>query len=442
MPRSLQNPFAVCNWKSQPPAYNHAMFTRKWIVRTAAVLCLLLIGLGLWMLLHRDAPVNDADLMPDTTPVRDEDNGYAVLKDVLPSLVMTSVWYDQTGKLDVRTNWNAELVDKLLAPNADALAAWRVATQKPRFKLPPVPPFPDGDEVISQVRRLSRLQLLECQRLFHSGRELEAFESALGGVRLGHALVIDADTIHRMLVGRAIKESNLKWMQRHLPITLCNTKELMGIANELTAYHAYDKTLENPLKGEYQQFKAYLADVNKLADGELSRWDLAFTKLTMSKSKTAALMAAQTRTWLQDSSKFGREMSQLQRTAAITNVTSAVRFIGKGNWSGRILFEMLAGFPERALLTKCRENNTLHATRLLLALRCYQNDHGALPASLADLTPKYLKAIPLDDYDGLPFRYSREKKLLYSVGEDFKDDGGVEKDSKGERLDDVYPIEF
>jgi len=50
--------------------------------------------------------------------------------------------------------------------------------------------------------------------------------------------------------------------------------------------------------------------------------------------------------------------------------------------------------------------------------------------------------VPLDDYDGQPFRYSRGNKLLYSVGENFQDNGGVERDVRGERLDDVYPIEF
>ena len=48
------------------------------------------------------------------------------------------------------------------------------------------------------------------------------------------------------------------------------------------------------------------------------------------------------------------------------------------------------------------------------------------PANLAELTPEYLPAVPLDRYDGQPLRYRvvAGRPLIYSVGADRHDDGG------------------
>ena len=49
-----------------------------------------------------------------------------------------------------------------------------------------------------------------------------------------------------------------------------------------------------------------------------------------------------------------------------------------------------------------------------------------LPDSLSALVPKYIEAIPRDPFDGEPMRYSKEHGIVYSVGNDFVDNGGSE----------------
>ena len=64
-----------------------------------------------------------------------------------------------------------------------------------------------------------------------------------------------------------------------------------------------------------------------------------------------------------------------------------------------------------------------------LAARCYALDHqGTLPGVLLDLTPKYLPAVPTDPFTAdQPIRYLSDKGIVYSVGPDGKDDGGVQQ---------------
>jgi hypothetical protein len=63
---------------------------------------------------------------------------------------------------------------------------------------------------------------------------------------------------------------------------------------------------------------------------------------------------------------------------------------------------------------------------VLLAIRLYQRDHGALPPDLQALVPKYLPAVPLDPYASppAPMRYVRDVKFpfVYSLGMNGRDD--------------------
>ena len=47
--------------------------------------------------------------------------------------------------------------------------------------------------------------------------------------------------------------------------------------------------------------------------------------------------------------------------------------------------------------------------------------------------PDYLPAVPRDPFDGAPFRYSAERRLVYSVGENLVDDGGTDERQQGRR---------
>ncbi|MDX2119364.1 MAG: hypothetical protein SFY96_14400 [Planctomycetota bacterium] len=62
-----------------------------------------------------------------------------------------------------------------------------------------------------------------------------------------------------------------------------------------------------------------------------------------------------------------------------------------------------------------------------VALAGYRARHGAWPAALDELVPSYLPRVPLDPFDGKPLRYRLKdgKPLLYSIGADLEDNGGV-----------------
>lgn len=67
-----------------------------------------------------------------------------------------------------------------------------------------------------------------------------------------------------------------------------------------------------------------------------------------------------------------------------------------------------------------------------LALDVYCEKAGHYPANLNELVPQFLPAVPLDHSTGQPLRYKllNGRPLLYGLGLDGKDDGGVWTDTK------------
>ena len=101
-----------------------------------------------------------------------------------------------------------------------------------------------------------------------------------------------------------------------------------------------------------------------------------------------------------------------------------------GNAMGVRLYGILTPAMADVLEQKCKEASAVAATRVLIALKAFKVQKGRLPETLDELVPEYLDAVPLDDFDGKPLRYNAEKKVIYSVGKDLRDDGGMTKEEQ------------
>lgn len=86
----------------------------------------------------------------------------------------------------------------------------------------------------------------------------------------------------------------------------------------------------------------------------------------------------------------------------------------------------------RASMVFDRTRALHEAAMVAMALEAYRDKTGRYPATLAELVPHYLPAAPLDYSTGGPLRYKLVdgKPLLYGLGKDGVDDGGVWTDKK------------
>jgi hypothetical protein len=90
----------------------------------------------------------------------------------------------------------------------------------------------------------------------------------------------------------------------------------------------------------------------------------------------------------------------------------------------------LGGVVRKVMRVEVAKQMTITA----IALKRYQLIHANYPADLNSLVPEFVPTVPLDPVDGQPLRYRPNSDgtfLLYSVGENGKDEGGDASLEKG-----------
>jgi hypothetical protein len=111
------------------------------------------------------------------------------------------------------------------------------------------------------------------------------------------------------------------------------------------------------------------------------------------------------------------------------------------NAGGNILYNMTVSVKDSARRASCFSMSKLLMTKILLALKAYNQDNGFLPGSLDALVPDYLPELPKDPFSGEALKYSLEKKIIYSVGQNGSDQNLVD-DGGDKEKDIVMSIDF
>ena len=94
---------------------------------------------------------------------------------------------------------------------------------------------------------------------------------------------------------------------------------------------------------------------------------------------------------------------------------------------GNILLQAMAPTLERISLYVHSVRTSVEAMITIIAILRYEKSSGRYPDDLEEMVAAgYLKEVPIDPYSGGSLLYKRTEKgfLLYSVGPNFKDDGG------------------
>ena len=99
-----------------------------------------------------------------------------------------------------------------------------------------------------------------------------------------------------------------------------------------------------------------------------------------------------------------------------------------------ILFSQI-GYGAHAMIYEATHASPREMARVLLAVERFRLAHGTLPDAIDSLVPQYLSSVPEDPHDGKPLRYKRLDRgyMVYSVGEDGRDDGGKQAPPKDAR---------
>jgi hypothetical protein len=111
----------------------------------------------------------------------------------------------------------------------------------------------------------------------------------------------------------------------------------------------------------------------------------------------------------------------------------AKRFQATGLRHLHLMSGMLLGSLSSVDAKECDVIARMNIIQAVIAIERYRlANEDRLPEALADLIPGFLPSVPTDPFDGHPLRFKKLSRgyMVYSIGRDRRDDGGVERTSK------------
>ena len=422
---------------------------KKWLLRIGLGFISILVLLYGFVMLRSSIPatVNDRDLQLQRASIPAGSNAFDVLQTAKSHLWWPDDQSRQLSDLVDDTNWNASLADKVLTNNREALTGWYAAAKLPNFQAPEISGASDLLPYLADWKKMAQLAEVRGNVLLHCGQDKEAFDRIMEHVQLGQQMQNAHGPLIDYLVGVVICNMGLNQMERWVGRTHLTPDQLKDYIHQLGLNpDARAAAFANTIKAEY---RFQVGSLEALRQGQINNGDLGgncprprwwFPVFNISQTK--ALFAGEDLILVKAAPQH---FNEAKLTDFGSHRPGPVSLILSGNLTGEVLYYTTMPAVIPALSKKSQSDVQLQSTRVILALRAYQLTHGNLPSDLNALVPEFLDAVPVDDFDGQPLRYSAEKKIVYSVGKNLKDDGGDDKSNAGpgeNHLDLACPFDF
>ena len=420
---------------------------KKWFNRIVLGIFIAFVLLYGFLMVRSSIPatVNDKELQFPRASIPAGSNAFDVLQTAASHLWWPDKQRDQLYDLASNTNWNDTLAATVLATNRESLAGWDAAIKLPDFQVPEFN-YNDLAPFLAEWKQLAQVAEVRENALFHSGQDKEAFDKILDHVQLGQRMQNAHGPLIDYLVGTAVRNIGLSQIQHWAGKTHLTPNQLKDYIHQLGLNPDEESVaFANAIKGEYQ-FQIGMLDAFR--QGKITNSDsedyhpraMRFMPL-LNVSRTKALFAQADLILVKDAPRHYNEAKLPDQDL---DQSGPVRMFLSGNSVGQIMYSWTIFAVVQSLAKKSQADTQLQATRTILALRAYQLTRGNLPPDLSALVPEFLDAVPVDDFDGQPLRYSPGRKIVYSVGQNLKDDGG--NDSRpgpsNRPLDLVYKFDF
>jgi hypothetical protein len=422
---------------------------KKWFLRIGlGIFLVVVLFYGFLMIrLAIPATVNDKELQFPRASIPEGSNAFDVLQTATNRLWWPDKQSDQLDDLLRNTNWNDSLASTFLSSNRETLADWDAAAKLPDFQVPEFN-FNDLAPYLAEWKQLSQVAELRENFLLHNGQDKEAFDKIMDHIQLGQQMQNAHGPLIDYLVGAAVNSMGLLQMQHWVGKTHLTSKQLKDYVRQLQLNPDEEgDAFANTIKAEYQYQVGMLEAIcqGKITNSDPDEFYFRPVRFlpVFNFSQTKALFAMED---LKLVKAAPHHFSETKLSDWELHQPGVVSMFLSGNPAGQILYYMSMPAVIPSLATKSKGDVQLQATRTILALRAYQLTHGNLPPDLSALVPEFLNEVPVDDFDGQPLRYSAERKIVYSVGKNLKDDGGDDRGqevaSAQRHLDLVYKFDF
>ncbi len=352
-----------------------------------------------------------------------------------------------------------------LDENAELLEGLHAATQRPRYFSPlVVPESPAGSDGqpglfsvlmpgVQHTRTLGRILIARANLALGSGNRRQALDDLLAAYRLGR-LVGQGPTLVEGLVGIAIENITVSALPAFLAAPGLTPEELTRLEQGLAEAPPRAEIAEKIEFGERFLLLDFAQTMSRgqtpdyvgtAHAGTLLRafrfrsldWDWIAGELNGWYDRLVAALRLETYAERQAAVReIEQELAQLQAENDDANSSVVMQSLklfvsGRQESSQRVSRVLLQlGLPAISSVVRARDRaeQNLRNVEAAIGLARYRIDHsGAYPKVLVELVPDYLPDLPVDLFAAEPVQYRQEGAgfVLYSVGPNERDDGGV-----------------
>jgi hypothetical protein len=388
---------------------------------------------------EKGEPVTAEELAPP--PVPDGENAAPLLQAAFDAQIE---WEEQerAGIKDWEDLLSCEgepdltLAKRALDLHADAVAKARLALARPkcRFDLDYSQSYAMLLPHLANLRALARLFALEALVRSAEGRGDEAAESCLAALALGRMLEAEPILISQ-LVRIAITEIAVRSARHSLQRVAFPDEAVLRIRERLLEIDPASFSRIG-LRGERvflrQTFDAFASGKDTI--GDVSGADKALLQRVQ---RAGTFVFLEDEAFALDALARALEAIELPPHESVPSVNAvfaeaeaeAHEHTLKHVLSG-LLLPALRAAHTRAVRTWARRDGAI----IGLSCELFRSGRGRYPATLDELAPEFLKDVPPDPFTGKPFKYELRDDgaafIVYSLGDNLKDDGGVERDHK------------
>jgi hypothetical protein len=320
--------------------------------------------------------------------------------------------------------WKPALARQVLEAHAGALERLEESLARPDFQVPRAVRLDDAMPYLLCWRDLTTLLEAQARLFVDEKRPKEALEVAFDLMEFGRRIFESEGVLITALVGLSIESRGLNVLARALAHDGLDKRDLVEAAKRLRGRPLDLNALDDVWRAEFHAESGTIENIPSLLGRSEVVW--LWKSLVHCPNETTAMLAESFRTLIANSSLPPAKRRPFRNAKARSlNVAGLKIPLVLRNYPGRAIHD--SSMPSRFAVIGLIDNHRLqHAgAQVLIALRRHQLDRGELPAGLESLVPEFLDAVPLDPYDGKPLRYAPERRLLYSVGNDFIDANGV-----------------
>ena len=420
-----------------------------WLLSVAAILVSVpaLVLLGPW-----DERLADAsDLQAKPVAINPADNAFPGLEKTGKLVVDKQInldGYDQSLLCHFCNTdaWDPDLAKEMLATNRQVFPLLEANLACKHYARPSITDFSTPVPWQSKMDALDNLLFIQSKLAQMEGDYAAATKAGLLEFRLGQLRVDDANCLPDWMRGRRYQVAALTRLEELVADAKAPETSLRHILQTLSQWNSEAMRNRGFTQAIQNQFANYVQSLADLKQGKTTLEKVVgedntrlknpwLTELCIRSSYTFRpnasinLMARFHRELIADAKKpFTKRTTWPTWMNAFDRVFT-LRSPLQPNYIGKLVYTStcrLYTFPVEIE----KLETWVSALRLKTALRLYELQHGKLPESLEALKPEFLQEVPMDPFAEKPFRYSKERRIVWASCPDRKENNG--KADKGQ----------